>query len=140
MNRVIKFRGKPTDNFLDWVHGDLINVGNGRCAIHLLNADGSIEVVPETVSQYTGLKDKNGIEVYEGDILETKYGGVYLLLYNEVECCWSVVHKVQYAIMENDSRSRFNELNGRSLRKSDFDERESIVIGNIHDNKELLNQ
>ena len=66
MNREIKFRGKRIDNG-EWVYGYLADEDyiNDINSIDL----SSIEVDRDTIGQFTGLFDKNGKEIYEGDIL-----------------------------------------------------------------------
>lgn len=123
--RKIKFRAKALANG-HWVYGNLIVRGEGHVSI--LNSKSEPWVDPKTVSQFTGLTDRNGKEIYEGDILV--YGGQHK---HVVEFKHGMFG---YTLMDgwflgygSNPNFTFNPLD-----KS----KEHEVIGNIHDNPELL--
>lgn len=127
--REILFRGKRVDNG-EWVDGNIIGdsviVPKGQefeiegNSIYVCTLT-AYDVVPETVGQYTGLTDKNGAKIFEGDILVTPFSYI-----------GTVIDIVEY---KNGS---FVRKNGR--RKNPYLENGSAsrIIGNIHDNPELL--
>lgn len=119
--RQIKFRGYNHSG-KEWFYGSLIQFDGGSCAIN------DIMVAPDTVGQFTGLLDKNGKEIYEGDILSANgrvvgwvKGGVRGYCYDVVfvnhpagEKRWSL-----YATVMNDYKGKIE------------------ITGNIHDNPSL---
>lgn len=139
MNREIKFRGKRLNNG-EWVYGSLLLWSDGDATI-LQNNDGNNnavwkrEVDPSTVGQYTGLKDKNGKEIYEGDIMclsdrgshkeevIVEHGLYGWMFYNPKTATFYSDGSHTYCAVEN---YRFMFGTG-------------VCIGNIHDNPELLN-
>lgn len=70
--RPIEFRGLRTDG-KGWAYGDLLHPHQGNSSTFIAYYNGHItEVNPSTVGQFTGLYDKNGVKVFEGDT--TKFG------------------------------------------------------------------
>ena len=141
--RETKFRGKsdltieeleeagvPHKN--GWIVGNLI--GNEEfpvivgpivdCSDEYFNTEWWASVIPETVGQYTGLKDKNGVEIYEGDIFRGKSGFMIVKFENG-----AVITEYKFNIRG------YEEVNSMHLSVTS---RGAKVIGNIHDNPELL--
>lgn len=121
--REILFRGKRKDNG-EWVDGSL------QCfkGVSIFDRDikNFVVVHPETVGQYTGLTDKNGKKIFEGDIVNCKTRN-YKFVSFAVE--W-YQRDCRYTI----GRGKNGELQNYVM-SSDF---EYEIIGNIHDNPELL--
>lgn len=132
MNREIKFRGK---DFLkeEWVYGDLVKTKN-FVAIKKTNGDyfHPTQVSPSTVGQYTGLKDRNGKKIFEGDILE--YIGKRKDNMNKVYRRKVVFHEGMFALLSKELPA-YSALNYHCMKDGRSAWR---VIGNVHDNPELM--
>ena len=140
MNREILFRGKRLDNG-EWVTGRLITDDRDgkefivswigyHCEEDIDSANRYIEcfgfeVDPETVGQYTGLKDRNGVKIFEGD---------YIYHHWHKDTAYLVWHERYICLVGKP----FEEDTSKTYHYQKPDELDLEVIGNIHDNPELL--
>lgn len=131
--REVLFRGKRTDNG-EWVYGYCTKARYflNKKEMHIIfepdveafsrcEFTGYEEVLSETVGQYTGLTDKNGVKIFEGDILKA-FGYIYVIMWDSIRAMFYLRDPV-YRV-----RSDFYYYFGSDL----------SVIGNIHDNPDIL--
>lgn len=85
MNREILYRGKQIVSG-EWIYGVPISNDNITCIFKLTDGLSELkgfQVKTETVGQYTGLTDKNGKKIFEGDIIKGKGKNVFVVEYNQ---------------------------------------------------------
>lgn len=144
--RTIKFRGKRVDNG-EWVYGGFARRCRGAIPVILDSDESSVTfrvVLPETVGQFTGLLDKNGTEIYEGDVLQRipneQYSdatGIPLDMLREDIGEGGDLVFVRYD--ESQSSVMYLSLS-RKFNVHWLNTQYFTIIGNIHDNPELLKQ
>lgn len=126
--REIIFRGKHPCGA--WVYGDLRQYPHGAKTIRSNYFHSLMEVDPRTVGQYTGLNDKNGAKIFEGDIIE-----------------WNFTHtrgpiketrEKQVGYVDYDCITGGYLIRGACNLRLQWKGGTIEVIGNVHDNPELL--
>lgn len=144
--REILFRGKRMDNG-EWVEGDLLQVKcynkpTAECKIMPQTpVSSAYPVIPETVGQFTGLTDKNGKRIFEGDILQGeqypfKSDGKYN--YFVEVCYWADVPEFGIYTFKNPKADIRGVSEGNTDDMQDWESSTWEIIGNIHDNPELM--
>lgn len=126
MKHKIVFRGKSLDNN-KWYNGDLRQFSDGKVFIAYKNF-AMVRVGPDSVGQYTGLKDKNGKEIFEGDILAHDGKVIGHVVGGVRGYCYDVIYKNPrydpswslYGTVVNDYKGNVE------------------VVGNVIDNHDLL--
>lgn len=130
MNREILFRGKDASGVLNylWQYGSLDNSNPEAMFPIIIRRDryGNkmlIEVNPKTVGQYTGLKDKNGTKIFEGDIVKTDE-------FNEPNKLYVIKYDEQMGAFIGDNENFY-------FVTFDGDSNQFELIGNVYDNPEF---
>ena len=141
--REVIFRGKRTDNG-KWECGDLLSPNEFNAIPHIvyiayLNEYGDIgeistPVIPETVGQFTGLTDKNGVRIFEGDILKST---IKIIDCDDEEFSISPYDREDIGIVEW-RKDGFMIAHKSGTWARSFYGCENYVIGNIHDNPKIL--
>ena len=139
--RTIKFRGKSLSG--EWLYGYLYKHGIappsdflciGQAVLPWKDTVGVYVVDPETIGQFTGLYDKNGKEIYEGDIVSHPWKDP---IFGDLVETGQFVHST---ICFNNGAFVVNyRLQGEYIYLQDFVRLKCLeVVGNIYDNPELL--
>ena len=135
--REILFKGKDKSSGA-WVYGSYVHYAKRGVAEHCILSEGKqmLSIIPDTVGQYTGLDDKKGVKIFEGDIVRytdeyscvktvpVVWGGKYHPAFDLAVELYNCVNSLVELLLDSDAMS----------------DAMVEVIGNIYDNPELLEE
>ena len=142
--RTIKFRGKKVTNGV-WAYGSLVYLEKNGAAIYVQTDNGSVKVMdlvyvdPDTVCQFTGLLDKNGKEIYEGDVLRSDSYPFSSIQDNEIDNYYEIIgwsdEAASFCMVaaKNPKSSVRGVSDGIADGISQEKMKDFEVIGNVHD-------
>ena len=141
MNREILFRGKKIDNG-EWIESfSIMQLADGTVNLGswIINP-----VIPETVGQFTGLTDKNGVKIFEGDKFsdDDNEGGYFLIEWSN-KLSKFCVNLYSYAMNFNEGGGEVFDSEISLVDENIIDVidlKEDFIIGNIHDKLTLQNE
>lgn len=137
MNRAIMFRGK-SKRTNEWIHGELLRDMDNHAIVTDVNIHDDNNIIAvmrgqvvfsDTVGQYTGLKDINGEHIYEGDTIDFEINYYEMTGGNKSD-------EVRKEVVKYENGTYW--AGGWTLLELVEMRREIEVIGNVHDNLELL--
>ena len=133
MKREIKFRAKKLKDNI-WVYGLLTNDMKGHYRINFDPKSFSCVVKEDTISQYTGLKDNNGKEIYEGDIVKFHF------MTFSVSTSELFPTKKFFGVITTNKYNQWVILSDGLEIHIENAIKHGEVVGNIYDNKDLLKE
>ena len=120
-NRIFKFRGQDRDK--KWHFGDLHHYWDGSVGIREIENKYGFVVQPDTVGQFTGLTDVDGNEIFEDDIIQNEVNPFEIYQVAMVNGCCSAMNHIDCGVLH------------WFLENAPYK-----IIGNFHDNPNLLNE
>ena len=160
--REIKFRGKTLSG--KWVYGyyvgkdTIIPFEDVNFDLGFIDTSPCYEVIPDSIGQFTGVLDKNGKEIYEGDVLSVReWKNLAFGMFNNDEmkvlslddCKGKLLKDIKSLVYWDEGSMLATEQNGSAYYMCSFWHENTLItqpifdieiIGNIHDNPELLNE
>lgn len=140
--REILFRGKDVKG--NWHIGLLAHIGNAWYISNKAGISNAYEVIPETVSQYTGLTDNNSKKIFVNDVLEIISK---ITIWDDDTFDYAIVERTDLAIVLDDQKTGgyrlkvYHKGNYKRISKFSFNHLiyyKAKVVGNMYDNHELI--